>query len=221
MDATIKKLLNDFWKTQPALNMPGMSTDKMGIRLGDIIEKALSDLSQNGLDAATKKTLNDFAKSQPAMNVPGKPAEKSGVKLGDILDSALKSGISVINSGIDTPFEATPVSGGTEIKIELVNHGLSAGMKIKITSGPSALLGTYTISETDDDWFKFLAPSGITDGIASWQAGPLVNAPVGLTAEEKKLLNQFYKSQPAMNIPGKPADKSGIPLGDLIALALG
>jgi S1-C subfamily serine protease len=40
-----------------------------------------------------------------------------------------------------------------------------------------------------------------------------------LTPEVKKLLNDFSKSQPALNLPGLPADKSGIKLGDLIEAA--
>jgi hypothetical protein len=40
-----------------------------------------------------------------------------------------------------------------------------------------------------------------------------------LTPEVKKLLNDFSKSQPALNLPGLPADQSGIKLGDLIEAA--
>lgn len=40
-----------------------------------------------------------------------------------------------------------------------------------------------------------------------------------LTPEVKKLLNDFSKSQPALNLPGRPADQAGIKLGDLIEAA--
>lgn len=40
-----------------------------------------------------------------------------------------------------------------------------------------------------------------------------------LTPEVKKLLNDFSKSQPALNLPGLPADQAGIKLGDLIEAA--
>lgn len=40
-----------------------------------------------------------------------------------------------------------------------------------------------------------------------------------LTPEVKKLLNDFSKSQPALNLPGLPADQSGVKLGDLIEAA--
>jgi hypothetical protein len=33
----------------------------------------------------------------------------------------------------------------------------------------------------------------------------------------KKLLNDFHKTQPALNIPGKPFPEGGVKLGDLIA----
>jgi hypothetical protein len=38
MDATIKKLLNDFSKSQPALNLPGVPAAVSGIQLGDLID---------------------------------------------------------------------------------------------------------------------------------------------------------------------------------------
>jgi len=40
-----------------------------------------------------------------------------------------------------------------------------------------------------------------------------------LSPEVKKLLNDFSKSQPALNLPGLPADQAGIKLGDLIEAA--
>jgi hypothetical protein len=45
LDATIKKLLNDFSKTQIALNEPGKPALVSGVKLGDLIEESLSSLS--------------------------------------------------------------------------------------------------------------------------------------------------------------------------------
>jgi hypothetical protein len=42
-----------------------------------------------------------------------------------------------------------------------------------------------------------------------------------LDPKTQKLLNDFSKSQPALNQPGVPASKSGVLLGDLLAAALG
>lgn len=40
-----------------------------------------------------------------------------------------------------------------------------------------------------------------------------------LSPEVKKLLNDFSKSQPALNLPGVPAPEAGIQLGDLLEAA--
>lgn len=39
---------------------------------------------------------------------------------------------------------------------------------------------------------------------------------MALDPKIKQLLNDFSKSQPALNLPGEPADASGVLLGDLI-----
>lgn len=39
---------------------------------------------------------------------------------------------------------------------------------------------------------------------------------MALDPKTKQLLNDFSKSQPALNQPGEPADSSGVLLGDLI-----
>lgn len=42
---------------------------------------------------------------------------------------------------------------------------------------------------------------------------------MALDPKVQKLLNDFSKSQPALNLAGVPASKSGVKLGDLIAAA--
>ncbi|CAB5220625.1 hypothetical protein UFOVP244_14 [uncultured Caudovirales phage] len=42
---------------------------------------------------------------------------------------------------------------------------------------------------------------------------------MSMTASIKALLNNFSKSQPALNEPGKPSAVSGVKLGDLIEQA--
>jgi hypothetical protein len=44
LDAKIKKALNDFHKSQPALNIDGLPSGKRGIMLGDIIDNIMEDL---------------------------------------------------------------------------------------------------------------------------------------------------------------------------------
>ena len=83
-------MLNDFSKTQPALNFPGVPALISGLQLGDILDAALVAVAPgSGMPAADVAMLNAFPHTQPALNVPGLPAAVSGVPLGDLIQYAL------------------------------------------------------------------------------------------------------------------------------------
>jgi hypothetical protein len=152
MDAVTKKLLNDFCKTQPALNVPGTPAAVAGIQLGDLIESAQSGVKL-GLDAVSKKLLNDFQKSQPALQRPGVPAATSGILLGDIIDAALQQGSA---SGAGKAY-ATAMVGPFTVTVASVGHGLLEGGITVVTNGSDPDVdGSHVIHKITDDAFSFV-----------------------------------------------------------------
>lgn len=69
LDAKVQKLLNDFSKSQPALNLKGVPAAKSGVKLGDLIAASMDAANSSytaatpanwtGLDPATVKDALD------------------------------------------------------------------------------------------------------------------------------------------------------------------
>lgn len=68
LDPRIKKALNEFHKSQPALNIDGLPAGKRGILLGDILEDIISDIktlaAKLDVDSGVAKT--DYAATAAA-----------------------------------------------------------------------------------------------------------------------------------------------------------
>ena len=280
LDPVTKLLLNNYFKTQPALNIVGDPATISGIQLGTIIENSLN-APKPAMDATTTKLLNDFSKTQPALNIVGVPAAKSGIKLGDIINQALTqtanylvtvtspshhlgniSNITisagsnahvngshqVIKTGSNTftfNVNATPSATGTltytlgktgvaytstgagpwVVTVTSANHGLATGAVVTVANATDVDLDiTQTITVTGPNTFTFSENiSDPTTGTLDWSlsaAGVAYAAKTIIDPVTIKYLNDFQKTQPALQKPGVPAAKAGIMLGDLIEFAL-
>lgn len=151
LDPVTKKLLNDFFKSQPALNKPGVPAAKSGILLGDIMEAALNH-PKPSLDAVSTKLLNDFQKSQIALQRPGVPAAKSGILLGDILNNAL--------TGV----------GSFSVVVKSPAHGLASGAIVTVANATKVTMnGSKTVTVSDSGHFAFpMTSSPGASGTLDW-----------------------------------------------------
>jgi hypothetical protein len=278
LDAVTKQLLNNFYKTQPALNKTSYPAAVSGVPLGSIIEDALNH-PKPALDALTTKILNDFNRTQPALQVPGKPYASSGIQLGDIINQALTGAgsfvaqVSDVAHGLATGAVITvsngtkatlngaktvSVSGANSFSIKTTStptiagtfdwtigsvgvayavtgtgpylvtvtdpaHGLATGAVITVVNGSDALVdGSQTVTRISANSFSFSVAVAPANGTFDWSMGSVgvvytcqVIDPIII-----KVLNDYQKTQPALQKPGVPAASSGIMLGDLLYQAL-
>ena len=279
LEAVTKKLLNEYFKTQPALNKPGVPAAFSGVLLGNIVEAALNH-PKPSLDTVTHKLLNDFQKTQPALQRSGAPAANSGILLGDLLNQAL-SGVGSFSTIVNSPAHGLAssslvvVSGASKAVLNgaqttqkvdakhisihttsspgtsgtlswhigasgktysvsgvgpflvtvtsLVAHGLASGAIVSVANGTDASVnGPQTITVIDTLNFSFSMVAAPAPGTLDWAIdaiGVLFVCQV-MDPVVKKLLNDFQKTQPALQKVGVPAANSGILLGDLIGQAL-
>lgn len=163
LNPVTKKLLNNYFQTQPALNKVGVPASKSGILLGDLIESALNGIKP-GLDTTTKNLLNAFPRTQPALNRAGAPAANSGILLGDILDSALKkgtigaTGVAYTSAGV----------GPWTVTVASPLHGLVEGAVIVVANGGVNANGSHTIHVVDPNSFTFTTVADPSSGTLDW-----------------------------------------------------
>ena len=154
LNTVTKKLLNDFYKSQPALNLPGKPAAVSGIALGTIIEAALNHPG-SAIDAATTKLLNDYSKSQPALNIVGKPAAISGIKLGDLINKALTE------------------TQGYLVTVTSSSHLLTSGA-VTVANGNANINGVQQVSVVDANTLSFkVAATPSASGTLDYSLGAI------------------------------------------------
>jgi hypothetical protein len=145
--ANIKTLLNDFSKSQPALNVPGLPADKSGIKMGDLFDSAMASLK------VTADATYDFALNGGAI---------STIKLGEVIPA--DAIVTAIYTQVKTTLDSA--TDTAEVEIKAGSTSLVAAQVITAITGVKAqALAAPVLLSADSELSIAVSVEALTAGV--------------------------------------------------------
>ena len=135
MDAITQKILNDFSKSQPALQLPGKPSAIAGIKLGDLIAQAAIDIDGVAAHVASLGALAAVGVAPTTIIGPLTPVGVGAVDTACALAVDVNTELGTLQAKIDTVIGTVALISDINARITSVQGKIDAVIAALIAAG--------------------------------------------------------------------------------------